>query len=410
MPLARTAEQLWTRGEGGGGRHPRQILKPRVALVDGQAGRREATAAAMLPFYQVVSYPDTVRAYVGMRVAPPEVVVMDERAPPHDAFEFTRRLRRDPDLRSLPVIIVAHQRSDLPALLSDCGADGSLPKPFRRAALVHAISQQINRRVEGHWEDLPEIQHRALKGTVEAFRAISDDIDRGEPIVYASISDACQPLVEAVNENRFRTIMEQVRHHDDYSYAHSLRVATLLALFGYTVGLRPDEQNILASGGLLHDVGKLFIPEEVLNKPTRLTPAEYEVMKGHVTHSVEYLKASGSVPRGVLIIAGQHHEKLNGTGYPQGLKGGQLNELARMASIVDVFSALTDRRCYKAPFDPEQALKVMTEDMADRHLDRHFLRLFRETLLDAASEVKAREELVDAIPDSLDDAPPGAGA
>jgi len=154
-------------------------------------------------------------------------------------------------------------------------------------------------------------------------------------------------------------------------------------LFGVNLSLTKDEQVILASGGLLHDVGKMSIPREVLNKAGPLDAAESAVMRGHVTASVEYLLACPDLPKGILDIAAQHHERLDGTGYPLGLAGNQLNRLARMASIIDVFGALTDRRVYKPPMAPEAALGIMVNEMAS-HLDMQLLGLFRQMLLDAA--------------------------
>ena len=161
-------------------------------------------------------------------------------------------------------------------------------------------------------------------------------------------------------------------------------MATLLSLFGSAAGVKGDELLTLASGGLLHDAGKMSIPHDVLNKPGKLDEAEFIVMKSHVPETIKFLCGNPEIPKAVLDIASQHHEKINGTGYPNGLKGSELNELARMASIVDVFSALTDRRVYKPPMEPEKAIKIMTEEMTT-HLDQNFLRLFQAMLLDATS-------------------------
>jgi HD-GYP domain-containing protein (c-di-GMP phosphodiesterase class II) len=130
------------------------------------------------------------------------------------------------------------------------------------------------------------------------------------------------------------------------------------------------------------------IPHEVLNKPGRLDETELQVMRSHVPKSVDYLELCDTLPKGVITIAEQHHEKLDGSGYPHGLKGGQLNELARMAAIVDVFSALTDRRVYKEPMEPEQALNIMKESMTS-DIDQQLLTLFKSMLLDAVSPVTA---------------------
>lgn len=133
----------------------------------------------------------------------------------------------------------------------------------------------------------------------------------------------------------------------------------------------------------------MSIPHEVLNKPGRLNTAEFEVMKEHVAASVIYLRGCPDLPKGIATIAAQHHEKLDGTGYPFGLTGSKLNRLARMASIIDVFTALTDRRVYKREMEAEAALKLMVDEMTS-HLDTKQLGLFRQMLLDATRAVSRR--------------------
>jgi putative nucleotidyltransferase with HDIG domain len=269
--------------------------------------------------------------------------------------------------------------------IAQCGAQSYLVKPYRRSALIRSVSNLLNREVERKWEALPALQRQALAGTVELFNGISNVIGKGEPVPYKAASDACEPLVEAVATHAFKGILDAIKDHDNYSYAHSVRVATFLALFGFNLRLSRDEQIVLATGGLLHDVGKMSIPYEVLNKPGRLTTEEFAVMKGHVTASMAYLERCQNIPKGIITIAAQHHETLDGTGYPHNLSGNQLDELARMASIIDVFSALTDRRPYKASMEAEQALTIMIDEMGSR-LDMTLLRLFRQMLLDATRD------------------------
>jgi putative nucleotidyltransferase with HDIG domain len=295
-------------------------------------------------------------------------------------------LRLDPKLAIVPVVmLVAEDDKATRDRVLQCGADDQLVLPYTRKALLMTISRLLNGRVERHWQKLHPVQRQALTGTMELFNGIADGISNGEPILYQSVSDACEPLVEAVAGNDFKGILLGVRDHDNYSFVHSMRVATYLALFGFNLNLPKNEQVLLASGGLLHDVGKMSIPHEVLNKAGRLNAAEFEVMKGHVTSSVAYLRACPDLPKGIISIAEQHHEKLDGTGYPHGIAGNKLNRLGRIASIIDVFSALTDRRVYKAPMEPETALKLMVDQMAS-HLDMTLLGLFRQMLLDATTD------------------------
>jgi len=366
------------------------VEKALVAIVDGQKSRRSQVAAALSNFYQVVTYPDAHRALQALRVVQPSVLLVDDEVPPVGGLDFVQVLRRDNSLADLPVLLFL--RADDHGAGLQAGAQACLIKPYRRSILVQTISSLVNIGLQGKWEALPDPQRVALKGTIEVFNTISDDIANGEPIGFSTVSKACSPLVEAVNKKDFKAMMAGVKDHDNYSYAHSLRVATLLTLFGNTIGLSAEDQLLLASGGLLHDVGKMTIPHEVLNKPGRLSPDEWVVMRNHVPASIRYLRCCEDLPKPIMVIAEQHHEKLDGSGYPHGLAGSELNQLARMAAIVDVFSALTDRRVYKPPMDPEQALVIMTEQMGKHHLDLYLLGMFREMLLDATVEDTFVEE------------------
>ncbi|BAE49649.1 Response regulator [Paramagnetospirillum magneticum AMB-1] len=358
--------------------HSRKIL---VAVVDAHAGHRNQVASALMSFYQVAAFDNFDQAMEALVRTPPCVVLLDERIVPRaggDPIALTRQL-----LRGVPIIrTLARHPSQLGSALYD--TDACLEKPYRRSTLIKTISSLVNKTVEAEWETLAPQYRESLRRTVDSFNNISDLIDKGEPLVYTEITEACGPLVDAVSNHDFKVILNGVKGHDNYSYVHSLRVATLLSLFGHTIGLKGEDLNLLASGGLLHDIGKMTIPHEVLNKPGRLDDVELQVMRSHVSKSVDYLKLCDHLPKGVLTIAAQHHEKLDGKGYPHGLHGSQLNELARMASIVDIFGALTDRRVYKEPMSPEDALTLMTERMGGE-IDQSLLALFRAMLLDAAT-------------------------
>jgi HD-GYP domain-containing protein (c-di-GMP phosphodiesterase class II) len=358
--------------------------RPYIAIAFGNAAQRSKAASSLMSFYRFAEYQDIPRAIAGFRANPPLVALVGEELPVAGGFEFVQMLRLDDTLAAVPVVmVVARESKHTRDAVQRCGAQSYLVDPYSRSVLITTISDLLNRAVERRWKLLPSLQKQALTGTLELFNGISNVISNGEPIPYEAVRDACKPLVEAVASNDFKSILNGVRDHDNYSYAHSVRVATFLALFGFNLRLPKAEQIVLASGGLLHDVGKMAIPHEVLNKPGRLNGSELAVMKGHVSASVRYLQGCHDMPRGILTIAGQHHEKLDGSGYPLGLRGNQLDRLARMASIIDVFSALTDRRVYKPPMDPETALKIMVDEMGS-HLDMTLLGLFRQMLLDGA--------------------------
>lgn len=351
-----------------------------IAVIAGKETTCAAVSAALTSFYQVAGFSELNRAREQMARLRPCAILVDEFVPPCGGLTVISRLREDRRFDGLPIICMA-DFNRLPGDPRMIGADEVLAKPFRRSQLVRMISHLVSRAAEARWETLPDGPREGLKRTVELFNGVSDLIEKGEPLAYTHVQDACTPLIESVQNNDFQHILGGVKDHDNYSYVHSLRVGTILSLFGYNMGLRGDDLCMLASGGLVHDIGKMFIPFEVLNKPGKLDDAELKVMRSHVDRTSEYLSHCPTMPRGVSIIAEQHHEKLNGKGYPRGLT--ELNDLARMAAIADVFGALTDRRCYKPAMEPEEALKIMTGPMNDE-LDQHLLGLFREMLLDTA--------------------------
>jgi len=261
--------------------------------------------------------------------------------------------------------------------LEEVGCPGRyLTWPFATKLLMDAIAELINEKAERGWEELPETQKKTLKMTVEEYQGIAEAISSGEPIQYSSAADSCSPLVEAINEGGHHALLNSVKSHHNYTYVHSMRVATLLTLFGYGIGMRGDDLLVLSTGGLLHDVGKMITPPTILDKPGKLTEEEWPVMRDHVVESGNLLDAGDDMTKGAKIIAEQHHEKIDGTGYPLGLKGAELNELARMSGIVDIFGALTNERSYKPAFPPAKAFAIL--ESMQTGIDQNLLMLFKD--------------------------------
>jgi putative nucleotidyltransferase with HDIG domain len=364
--------------------------QPHIAIAASDRAQRLEIASGLTSFYRFAEYKDISEALAGCRARPPVLVLVSEHLPLTGGFDLVRMLRLDPRLAAIPaVVVVAKDDAPTRAGVRRCGAQGLLTAPFDRGSLITTVSGLINRGVERGWNKLPPVQRQALTETLNLFNGISSLICEGKPIRYQAASDACKPLIELVATDDYKTMLHSIRDHDNYTYTHSMRVATYLALFGHNLRLPKDEQILLATGGLLHDIGKMSIPFEVLSKPGPLDEAELELMRGHVPATVAYLQGCPDLPKGIITIAAQHHEKMDGTGYPMGLEGEQLNRLARMAAIIDVFTALTDRRSYKPPIEPETALDIMVERMAS-HLDIKLLTLFRQMLLDATRDMPPR--------------------
>jgi HD-GYP domain-containing protein (c-di-GMP phosphodiesterase class II) len=177
-------------------------------------------------------------------------------------------------------------------------------------------------------------------------------------------AESCLPLVEDITRSVWRNpdalvSLARLKTQDNYSYMHSVAVCALMVALGRTLGL--DEAACRAAGlaGLMHDVGKAVMPLEVLNKPGKLTDEEYEVIRSHPERGHALLQEGRGATPEMLDVVLHHHERVDGSGYPQRLSGDAFTPLARMGAICDVYDAITSNRPYKAGWDPAQSIARM---------------------------------------------------
>ncbi|MGS0693064.1 HD-GYP domain-containing protein [Shewanella sp. 0m-4] len=163
-----------------------------------------------------------------------------------------------------------------------------------------------------------------------------------------------------------------LRSKDAYLLEHSINVAFLLVTFGRYLNFDTDMLRQMAVGGILHDIGKIKVDSEVLNKPGKLTAEEYEHVKLHQTYAVEIMEQTTGLSQVSKDISLMHHEKLDGKGYPLGLKGDEIPVHGRMSCIVDIFDALTATRCYKEAMSPAAAFKILLS-LTPFHLDQQLV-------------------------------------
>ncbi len=171
----------------------------------------------------------------------------------------------------------------------------------------------------------------------------------------------------------------RIKQADTYTFQHCVSVCALMVSFSHALGLDAAAVQEAGLGGLLHDMGKMKIPNEILNKPGRLTEEEFTIMKSHAALSRDLLKGTPGMSETVIRIAAEHHEKLGGCGYPLGISGDQISRPGRMAAIVDVYDALTSNRVYHKGMEPSEALKKLLEWSGD-HLDGELVQFFIRAL------------------------------
>lgn len=149
-----------------------------------------------------------------------------------------------------------------------------------------------------------------------------------------------------------------------------------MTMFAFYMKLDKEIVSQLAIGAFLHDVGKIFVPDSVLNKPGKLTEQEFEVMKSHAAHSITTIRNTPGVSPLSLEVAALHHEKLNGSGYPNGIKADGISMYGRMITICDIFDALTSSRCYKTGYSPVKAFSILRALAQENQLDENLVDSF----------------------------------
>lgn len=219
---------------------------------------------------------------------------------------------------------------------------------------------------EEEMDNAVELHNKALTLVDE----VMHDVKMGRALDLASVDDIASEITSSLinNQNALASLMRK-RSMDAYLLEHSVNVSVLMGVMVRSLGYREDIVKELVLGAFLHDIGKVRVPDEILHKPGKLTEDEWGEMKRHVDYGIEALAEVDGISPLAKSICAQHHEKLDGTGYPYGLDRTQLPRHTRIASVVDVYDAVTADRCYHKGMEPTTALKKMLTWTGD-HLDK----------------------------------------
>lgn len=304
-----------------------------VLAVDDDPGALSALADALGTLgYQVVQAADGASALELAHERQPDVVLLDVQMPGMDGFEVCRQLKADPNLLLVPVVFLTghgSRRARLEGL--EAGATDFLNKPCDLVELEVRVRNLVN------------------------FRRLTTELDSAEQMVFS--------------------IARVVEARDQDTGDHCERLAQLGVGLGRRLGLDGEAITALRRGGYLHDLGKIGIPDQVLLKPSRLTSDEWTIMKRHVEIGVEICSPLRSL-QPVLPLIRHHHERSDGSGYPDGLSGEEIPLLARVFQVVDIYDALTVDRCYRAAMSVDEAVAVVKDETAKGFWDREIVAEF----------------------------------
>ncbi len=196
--------------------------------------------------------------------------------------------------------------------------------------------------------------------------------------------EAAGALVEEISSSVMRNpgaliSLARLKTADDYTYMHSVAVCALMVALARQIGLDDKETHDAGMAGLLHDLGKAMMPMEVLNKPGKLTDEEFRIIKSHPVEGHRLLVEGGGAGEVSLDVCLHHHEKVDGSGYPKGLRGDEISLFAKMGAVCDVYDAITSNRPYKSGWDPAESIRKMTE-WSQGHFDARVFQAFVKSI------------------------------
>ncbi|APW39627.1 phosphodiesterase [Rhodoferax koreense] len=196
----------------------------------------------------------------------------------------------------------------------------------------------------------------------QAVTAMFQEARMGHAIDTAQVQKLVAEISDSVTRNASAMIsLARLKTADDYTYMHSVAVCALMVVLARQLGLSEAQVHSAGMAGLLHDLGKVKMPMSVLNKPGKLTEAEYVIVKNHPALGYEMLQGVAGMDPVVLDVCLHHHEKTDGSGYPEGLHTGEISLFAKMGAVCDVYDAITSNRPYKSGWDPAESLRKMAE-------------------------------------------------
>jgi putative two-component system response regulator len=328
-------------------RQPHQPITGTILVADDQAPNRELLEELLTAQgYKVVTVEDGAAAVEELARTEVDLVLLDVMMPRLNGFEACEKIKNNPDTYLIPVIMIT-ALSDKQDRLEGIkvGADDFLSRPVDRTELLARA------------RSLLKLKQR------------TDELERAESVLFS--------------------LARSIEGKDPYTHGHCERLAEYSARLGEHLKLSEEQLIAIRRAGVVHDVGKIAVPDAILLKPSRLTPEEWALIKEHPVVG-ERICAPLKSFRFVLPIIRHHHEKFDGSGYPDGLRGEEIPVTARVLQVVDVFDALTTDRPYKKAFSITDALQTMKEEVAKGWWDPHMFEQFERLVSSGTADFLSR--------------------
>lgn len=318
---------------------------------------KEILSTSQAHTYQVVEASDGLEALGKLKNQEFDAILLDKRMPVMDGDELCRRIREIPKLQLLPIVMVTGTNSmEELARSFAAGANDFVRKPYSPLELTTRLNAAVRTK------------------------RLTDQLDSAESLLFA--------------------LARMVEAKDQTTGDHCTRLSHISVVFGKELGLSEEELNALRRGGVLHDIGKLGIPDSILLKQASLNDAEWVIMRQHTSIGAHLCESLASMRLVVPIIL-SHHERWDGSGYPHGLAGENIPLLARIFQIVDIYDALASDRPYKAAFTPQQIVDIFKKETEKGWRDPKLVEKFLDMLLTRGDEFIVPEDRIQSQDENI---------
>ena len=309
--------------------------KQKILIADDDAQGLEILRQIMLnQGYEVLTAREGMAAQEIIVQNKPDLIILDNYMPGVSGSEICHFVKSDPKTRLIPVVMLTGY-TETPDKLEaiEAGADDFVNKPYKAVELTTRIKSLLK------------------------VKALNDQLDSAEEVIFA--------LAKAIEAK------------DSYTQGHTERVSQFAVVVAHHMQLSDSDQSALYKGGILHDVGKIAIPDSILNKPGKLTDEEFNIIRSHPDRGEKICKPLNSIQNALPVIR-YHHERLDGTGYPDKLSGDNVPLIARIMAIVDVYDALTSTRSYRVALSQEKAFSILEEEAGKGWWDKEIVKEFKK--------------------------------
>ncbi len=320
----------------------------RILVVEDHGGTAQLLEQVLVAEgHQVNLAGDGREALVKIAQETPDLVFLDLDLPLMSGYEVCRHLKENPATRWIPIVILTGQSASDAKLHSwEFGADDFLTKPFQCVEIAARCRSLLR------------------------VKRLVDELDSAEAVVFA--------------------FARAVEAKSSFTHGHAERVRDYALLLAAYVGLPNDEWEVLRKGALLHDIGKISVPDAILEKPGPLTKDEFEIVKLHTVQGAHIVEPLRSI-RSVIPLIRSHHERLDGRGYPDGLRGDEIPPIVRILSVADIYDSLASLRPYRPAIPHEGCLDILRSEAEGGGLDPELVRAYC-TVVKSGNPLKSRSQ------------------